>query len=147
MIEGDQTQEVAATVPDGIKRWNWGAFLIPWIWAIGNKVWIGLLALVAAAGLMTENVLSWNDIVLPCEGVLAVLFLLTWLVLAIVLGIKGNAWAWQSRKWRSVESFRRAQRIWAYVGLVVVAATAAGVWYIIQQIAVALSILASQGGG
>ena len=146
MIEGSQAQEVAAAVPDGIRRWNWGAFLIPWIWAIGNNVWIGLLALAAAAGLITETVLSWNGIVLPCEGVLAVLFLLTWLVLAIVLGIKGNAWAWQSRKWRSVESFRRAQRVWAYVGVVVVAATAAGIWYIIQQIGALIAVTATGGG-
>ena len=60
-----------------------------WIWAIGNSVWIGLLALVPYAG---------------------------WIV-AIVLGIKGSEWAWQQRRWQSVQQFKDTQRVWAYWGL------------------------------
>ena len=33
-------------IPDGVRGWSWGAFLLNWIWAIGNKTWIGLLALI-----------------------------------------------------------------------------------------------------
>ncbi len=28
---------VSETIPDGIKGWSWGAFLLSWIWAIGNR--------------------------------------------------------------------------------------------------------------
>jgi len=34
----------AAEIPPGVKGWSWGAFLLNWIWAIGNQTWIGLLA-------------------------------------------------------------------------------------------------------
>ena len=77
----------ASVVPDEIKGWNWGAFLMNWIWAIGNRVWIGLLALVLG------------------------------IIMSVILGIKGSEWAWQNRRWESVEQFKQVQRIWAYWGL------------------------------
>ncbi len=62
-----------------------------WIWGIGNKVWLALLALIP----------------IPIAG----------LAVAIVLGVKGNEWAWQSKKWDSIEQFRRTQRTWMYWGI------------------------------
>ncbi|MEQ8755918.1 MAG: serine/threonine-protein kinase [Coleofasciculus sp. G1-WW12-02] len=76
-------------VPDEIKGWNWGAFFMPYLWPLTNKVWIGLLALVPQVG---------------------------WLM-AIMLGAKGNEWAWKSRKWRSIEQFKAHQRGWTIAGL------------------------------
>jgi len=76
-------------VPDEIKGWNWGAFLMPWLWPFTNHVWIGLLAFVPSVG--------W--------------------IMAIALGIKGNEWAWKSRKWRSIEQFKAHQRGWTIAGL------------------------------
>jgi hypothetical protein len=81
-----------AIVPPGVGGWSWGAFLLSWIWAIGNKTWIGLLAIIPYAGI----------------------------IMSIILGIKGNEWAWQNRRWESVEQFRQTQKIWAYWGLGVV---------------------------
>jgi serine/threonine protein kinase len=78
-------------VPDEIKGWNWGAFLMPWLWPLTNQVWIGLT--------------SW----VPSPG---------WMVIvAIALGSKGNEWAWRSRKWRSIEQFKAHQRGWTIAGL------------------------------
>ena len=37
-------------IPAEIKRWNWGAFLLNWIWGIGNQTYIALLALVPGFG-------------------------------------------------------------------------------------------------
>jgi hypothetical protein len=73
-----------------LRKWNWGAFLLSWIWAIGNRVWIGLLALIPIVGL----------------------------VMMFVLGIKGNRWAWEKKRWRDIEDFHRTQRKWAIAGLV-----------------------------
>jgi hypothetical protein len=84
-------QGPSVTVPPEIQEWNWGAFFLTWIWGVGNKVWISLLALVP----------------LPFAG----------LAISILLGIKGNEWAWQSKKWESIERFRRTQRIWMYWGI------------------------------
>ncbi|MGB7442418.1 MAG: serine/threonine-protein kinase [Coleofasciculaceae cyanobacterium] len=75
-------------VPDEIKGWNWGAFLMPWFWALTNNVWVGLLAFVPQIG--------W--------------------IIAIALGVRGNELAWKSRKWRSLEQFKAHQRGWAIAG-------------------------------
>jgi hypothetical protein len=72
-----------------IKGWNWGAFLLSWIWGIGNNVWIALLAIIPWGGL----------------------------VMAIVLGVKGNEWAWRAKKWDNIEHFKRTQKTWAKWGI------------------------------
>jgi hypothetical protein len=79
------------SVPEEIKEWNWGAFFLTWIWGIGNRVWLSLIALAP----------------IPLVGI----------AMMVLLGIKGNEWAWQSKKWDSVEQFRHRQRIWMYWGI------------------------------
>ncbi len=76
-------------VPEEIKGWNWGAFLLPYLWPFTNNVWFGLISLIPNVG---------------------------WLM-AIALGSRGNEWAWKSRKWRSIEQFKAHQRGWAIAGL------------------------------
>lgn len=70
--------------------WNWGAFLLGWIWGIGNNVWIALLTLIPGYGL----------------------------IMHVVLGLKGNEWAWQNKRWADVDEFKRVQRRWAVWGVV-----------------------------
>lgn len=81
----------AIPVPDEIKGWSWGAFCLGFFWSIGNKVWIGLLTIIPYLG--------W--------------------VMCIVLAIKGNEWAWKSRRWASIEQFKASQRRWAIAGFIV----------------------------
>lgn len=88
-------------VPDEIKGWNWGAFLMPYFWPFSNHVWIGLLCFVPQVGLL----------------------------MAIALGSKGNEWAWKSRKWRSIEHFKAHQRGWAIAGLLFGIPLSLSVWY------------------
>lgn len=85
-------------VPAEIQGWNWGAFLLPGFWCLTNQVWIGLIA--------------WLDLSLITFG-------LAWPIMGIILGIKGNEWAWKSRNWRSVTGFKRHQRAWTVVGFFV----------------------------
>ncbi|KKQ49168.1 MAG: hypothetical protein US68_C0018G0014 [Candidatus Shapirobacteria bacterium GW2011_GWE1_38_10] len=84
---GDET-----VIPDEIKGWSWGGFLWTWIWAIGNKTWIGLLGLISPINL----------------------------IVAIVLGIKGREWAWQNKKWDSIAAFKKTQRNWAKWWLIII---------------------------
>lgn len=84
-------QGSSAVIPDEIRGWSWGGFFLNFIWGIGNKVWISLLALVPYVGL----------------------------IMCIVLGVKGNQWAWQHKQWDSVEHFKSTQRKWAIAGLIV----------------------------
>lgn len=81
-----------ADIPDGVKGWSWGAFLLGPIWAVGNKTWIGLLAMAPYVGI----------------------------VMSIMLGIKGREWAWKNAEWDDLDHFNRVQHKWSTwaVGLV-----------------------------
>jgi Cytochrome oxidase complex assembly protein 1 len=99
-------------VPAEIDRWNWGAFLLNWIWGIGNNVFIALLTFVPLFGL----------------------------VMPFVLGARGNRWAWRNGRWDSVEHFKRVQRAWAkwaviiYIGAIALfAAIFGGVFYLLSH--------------
>lgn len=93
-MENTSGQGKAATVPAEIDRWNWGAFLLNWIWGIGNNTFIALLMFV-----------PFINMVMP-----------------FVLGVKGSAWAWRNNRWDSIEHFQRVQRKWAWAGLITIVA-------------------------
>ncbi|MEH2045300.1 serine/threonine protein kinase [Nostoc sp.] len=88
------------TVPEEILGWNWGAFLMPWLWMWPNQVWYGLFCFVPNA----------------------------WWLMAIALGAKGNEWAWKSRRWRSIEQFKAHQRGWAIAGILLGAPISIMLW-------------------
>ncbi|MBD2597918.1 serine/threonine protein kinase [Nostoc spongiaeforme FACHB-130] len=87
-------------VPEEILGWNWGAFLLPWLWLWTNQVWCGLFCFVPQIG--------W--------------------FMAIAMGAKGNEWAWRSRQWRSIEHFKEHQRGWAIAGILVGAPISLILW-------------------
>ncbi len=76
-------------IPAGVAGWSWGAFVFGWFWAVCNKTWIGLLALVPGIGF----------------------------IMHVVLGFKGREWAWQNDHWDSVEHFQKVQRRWSIVAI------------------------------
>jgi hypothetical protein len=80
-----------ADVPAEVRGWNWGAFLLGWIWGIKNRTWVAL----------------WTFV--PIVGI-PVMF---------ILGAHGSEWAWRNRQWQSVEQFKRTQRRWSWYGLIV----------------------------
>lgn len=92
-IENTSGQGKLAVVPPQIDRWNWGAFLLNWIWGIGNNTFIALLMFV------------------PFVNV----------VMAFILGVKGSTWAWRNKRWASVEEFQAVQRKWTKWALIVYA--------------------------
>jgi hypothetical protein len=88
-MENTSGQGETEDVPREIICRNWGAFFLNWIWGIRNKTYIAFLSLVPVAGF----------------------------VMMIVLGLRGNEWAWQNRRWESVEQFQREQKIWSKWGI------------------------------
>lgn len=88
-----------ATVPPELAGWNWGAFLLNWVWGVGNHTFSALLVFVPVFGL----------------------------VMPFVLGAKGNDWAWRNKRWDSVEQFRAVQRKWLRWALILYPAVIAGV--------------------
>ena len=92
MMSEPQVLTEPKPIPPEIDRWNWGAFLLSWIWGVGNNTFIALLALIPIFGQ---------------------------LVMPFVLGAKGSRWAWRNGRWDSVEHFKRVQRLWAIWGVII----------------------------
>jgi len=90
MIDTPDSKELKPLPPE-LDRWNWGAFLLNWIWGIGNGTFIALLALIPFVGF----------------------------VMMFVLGAKGSRWAWRNGRWDSIEHFKRVQRAWAIWGVII----------------------------
>jgi len=105
-------QGESAIVPEEVKGWSWAGFSLTWIWGVFNGVLISLLVLIPFP-----------------------LFSLAW---AIVLGIRGNEWAWRNKKWDSVEHFKNTQRPWNIAGIVIFAISMVALIIIIPVVLVPL---------
>jgi hypothetical protein len=88
-VEREEKETSEEKLEGYIRGWSWGAFLLTWIWGIGNRVWISLLCFIP--------IVNW--------------------VMPFVLGAYGNRWAWEKGGWRDLKQFRRTQRQWAFAGL------------------------------
>lgn len=75
---------VDSVLPIEIMKWSWGAALLGPIWGIYHRVWSSLLLFVPYI-----NIVWW-----------------------IVMGVKGNEWAWRKNKWTSLEVFLQRQKVW-----------------------------------
>jgi heme/copper-type cytochrome/quinol oxidase subunit 2 len=91
-MENTSGQGKQAVLPSELSgwSWNWGAFMMNWLWGIFNKTYIALLIFIPLVGF----------------------------VMLFVLGFKGNAWAWRNKRWDSLDHFRRVQRKWAIWGVI-----------------------------
>jgi hypothetical protein len=78
-------------IPPNLDRWNWGAFLLNWIWGLGNSTYIALLMFIPLVNI----------------------------VMIFVLGAKGNHWAWKNRLWADEDHFKRTQRNWSRAGFII----------------------------
>ena len=77
-------------LPVEIRGWNWGAFLLNWIWGIGNDTYRAFWVFVPGVNI----------------------------VMLIALGLKGNEWAWRHGEWQSAEHFKQVQRKWRNAGFI-----------------------------
>ncbi|OLP16799.1 serine/threonine protein kinase [Leptolyngbya sp. 'hensonii'] len=103
-------------VPPEVHGWNWGAFLLTPYWSLTNRVWLGLLVWLFSSG-------SWwvFRAFLHGNSFKAVLLINLGLEFGfmVLLGMKGNTWAWKSTDWRSIAQFKKHQRQWAIAGLMI----------------------------
>lgn len=101
-FENQNSSIVPSSVTD---KFNWGAFLLTWIWGLGNKTYITLIAL----ALWILNFVPY------CRCIVGIVSL----GVAIWFGIKGNEWAWRNNQYDSIEEFHNIQKKWAVAGLIV----------------------------
>lgn len=71
-------------VPEDIKKWNWGAFWLTWVWGIGNKCYVALFGLIPIVNIFVR----------------------------FYLGKNGNELAWRATRWHSEEALLECQRKW-----------------------------------
>ena len=104
-------QGKSAVIPPEISGWSWGAFWLNWIWGLGNSTYIAFLMFVPFVNI----------------------------VMAFVLGAKGNQWAWQNQHWASVDAFKATQRKWAIWGWIIV-----GAWIVLIIFLLMMAVIAGQ---
>lgn len=101
IIQNNSGQGPNSSVPESIKNhFNWGVLLLTWLWGIGNKTYITFIVIALC--------------LIPVVGPFISLGVQIW------FGFKGNEWAWQNKKWESVEHFHRVQKNWAIAGLALI---------------------------
>lgn len=85
-------------VPPEIQGFNIAAFLMNWVWCLGNRLWVwGIVVLIVAF--------------IPIVQIAN-------LGIAIYLGIKGNELSWKTGRFTNVQQFKDTQRVWAIVSIV-----------------------------
>lgn len=88
-------------IPKELNEFNWGAFLLTFIWGIKHKAWITLLAIP----------LIYFQLPLG----------LNWLLLSglqLYCGFKGNMWAYQVDWWMTPKDFRQNQMRWGAAAII-----------------------------
>lgn len=78
-----------SVLPQELQGLNWGAFLMTWIWGIAHSSWWSLLCFVPYVGI----------------------------IVPFIMLFKGNEWAWQNRRWESIQQFRDTQAVWTKWGI------------------------------
>jgi hypothetical protein len=77
-----------------LKKWNWGAATLQWIWGIGHGVYL-------------MSFIAFLLSLIPIVGAILPFF---------VFGSHGNQWAWENGHWQDIQHFDRVQRLWAHWG-------------------------------
>ena len=68
-----------------INKFNWGAFFGKFVWGLFNKTYIALF-------------------------IIPLFFTPAWFFFGLILGIKGNEWAYKNKKYDSIEQFHKSQK-------------------------------------
>jgi len=89
-------------LPPELKKFNWGACLLTWIWCIGNNCWVEFLFIIV---FITVFILILN--------------VFAFVPVAIYLGIKGNEIAYK-KYCGSDENFTKIQKNWAKASAVII---------------------------
>ena len=76
-----------------LSKWNWGAFIFGWLWAICNGIYWPLFLIILNFIPYIGSIVSFG--------------------ICIYLGIKGTEMAWNAKSWPSWESFKETQHKWA----------------------------------
>jgi hypothetical protein len=126
LIDDDQVPQ--------LPRFNWAAFLLPFIWGPAHELWVGLIFL--PIWLFMETIVSTADKagIPPTLGTVIVVVLT--LAVQASFARRANGLAYRNEiEWLGVEEYLRRERIWAAASVSAVALLM--VWIVWFEIAVA----------
>lgn len=94
---GQENTYSQAEIDRTIEKWNWGAFFCTWLWGVFHKMYGPLLILLIFP--------------IPYIGQVSSI------CLCMYMGMRGSKIAWQSGKYSDFDTFKKAQRYWAFGGV------------------------------
>jgi hypothetical protein len=101
------------TLPQELRGFNWGAFLLNRNWVLAHNTWMGCwMTQFSAApyvGLLVALIWGFESRIAWLLGA----GVLSWLA----FGFKGNEWAWANRVWINHDHFKKVQRSWLLRGV------------------------------
>lgn len=109
---GQANEYSQSEIDRAIESWNWGAFFGSWFWGVFNGVYWPLFILLIIGIPYLGQVCS--------------------LCLCVYLGVNGSKMAWRSGRFSSFHSFKKAQRVWAIIGIFLFAAYVVGHIYLLN---------------
>lgn len=101
-----------------LKRWNWGAFLLGWLWAAFHRIYWPMFLF--AAGFMNA-IISFVFPLISTAG--SLLISLAALGINIYLGLNGSHMAWDLGCYNSLQHFKDKERKWRNAAFIVVGAS------------------------
>lgn len=102
MNENNKSNINNKSIPNELKDFNWGAFLLTFIWGIKYKAWITFLAIPL---IIIQLPLGLNWIM--------------YIAFQFYCGIKGNEWAYKTQWWKKPTEFNKEQTKWAIAAVTV----------------------------
>ena len=104
------TSGTKGTIPQDLRTgFNLGAFCLPLLWGIFNGSYKSALIP------FLSYILTYMMTFIPVVGLIGIFVNFC---IRIGFAMCGNAWAWQGKRWSSVESFKSSQRIWDIVATI-----------------------------
>lgn len=113
----ESTEKQCTKTPKYLRRWNWGAFGFGWLWGLCNGIYWPLIVFLIIISILIVGVVILDDI---AGVILLSVVILYKLIVGIILGIKGNKWAWEKRTWKSIAYFLKVQRRWQMIFVIIV---------------------------
>ncbi len=105
-----------AVLPPELRGLNWGALWLNGVWAMYHFAFFRPLLRIPFLGRRIAVMIALAPLMLMAA--VPILGPLLAIAAMVVLGVKGNEWAWQNRRFAGIEQFKATQKAWAIWGWV-----------------------------
>lgn len=111
-LNNNLSNDNAVLLEKELRIFNWGAFFIPWLWALFNKVWLIVALGMIVAFIFVNNLGAAQLLEYSPIDILVFIF-------SVLVGFTGNRFAWECKNYQSLEKFKKEQRLQSVIILIV----------------------------